>query len=74
LGFEFKKGVSLQTLAGRIQANPRVFFGRGMAKNLNITIADVSIAFEGCGEGDITPAYRPFVDSGNRDITLRLHR
>jgi len=45
-----------------------------MPKNLNITIADVSVAIEGCGDGDILPAYRPFVDSGNRDITLRLHR
>lgn len=48
-----------------------------MSRNLNITIADVSIAIEGDSwEGEIAPSYSPFIapHTGETDISLRLHR
>lgn len=44
-----------------------------MSKKGTITIGDICISIEG-DDFRIWPAYRPFVASGNTDITLRLYR
>jgi hypothetical protein len=44
------------------------------SKALNIRIADIGISIEGYGDWDTAPAYRPFVASGDPDISLRLHQ